>query len=94
MTITELRWVVPDTTTTEKRLQMRVRGDWPLKTGPWVDVPTEVLQMIAPPETGRAVCPQCGVDRAEEPCPQNTSPCPITGTAQGSNALPVSGEHD
>lgn len=76
----ELRWVVPEGTTTESpRLQYRNWGEWPAGAGPWVDVPTVVEQAAK-----KWVCPRCGVDRFKEPCPSSVIlDCPMVAKAQG-----------
>jgi hypothetical protein len=44
----ELRWAVPEGTTTEApRLQYRNWGEWPAAAGPWQDVPRVVVPDLA-----------------------------------------------
>lgn len=45
----ELRWVVPEgTTTAAPRLQYRNWGEWPAAPDPWQDVPTVVVPQEPP----------------------------------------------
>jgi hypothetical protein len=71
----ELRWAVPEGTTTERpRLQYRQRGEWPAAWSDWFTVPYAVVNDIDAPANasttggvlitsaiaGVPVCPTCG----------------------------------